>query len=119
MWSYPVQTVYDFYMAAVQDTKRETYSQAQIMRLTGLSAREQTKKGSQTMNKAWEGLLKSLEPDKRKRTAQTVNPKSHQSNNKPEVVAQNQTAEARQAASAASVFLAAGDYTPVKFEKGK
>ena len=118
MWSYPVQTVYDYYMAAVQDTKRETYSQAQIMRLTGLSAREHTKKGSQTMNKAWEGLLKSLEPDKRKRTAQTVNSKSHQSN-KPEVVAQNQTAGARQAANAASVFLAAGDFTPVKLDKGK
>lgn len=118
MWEYPVQTVYDYYVAAVQDTKRETYSQAQIMRLTGLSAREQTKKGSQTMNKAWEGLLKSLEPDKRKRTAQTVNSKSHQKN-KPEVVAQNQTAEARQAASAASAFLAAGDFTPIKFEKGK
>lgn len=119
MWVYPVQTVYDFYFAAVQDTKRETFSQAQIMRLTGLSAREQSKKGSQTLNKAWEGLLKSLEPDKRKRTALSVKSKSHQSNNKPEVVAQNQTAEARQAANAASAFLAAGDFTPVKFEKGK
>jgi hypothetical protein len=114
MWSYSIPTVYDFYAAAVKDDKAQLYTNAHVMRLTGYSAREPSKKSNSAISKAWDGLLNSVDPGKISKKARSSSSQSKSSTSKPEVVAHDQTTGARQAAQAAQAFLAAGDFFPVR-----
>lgn len=116
MWSYSTATVYDMYRAAIADKKRDTHALAQLLRVTGITARETNKKGNESIFKTWDGLLKALEPDKMlKKAARSVLPSKRSDLKMPEAVAKNNTAGAQQAANVANEFLAAGNFIPLKF----
>lgn len=107
---YPIQTVYDMYAAAVNDRRRDMLTFAQIARITGVSAREMDEKSAKSINKAWEGMLKALEPSR------LTQPKPNTHKRAPGAApsAQASSVTSEQAASVANVFLSTGTFTPVK-----
>lgn len=63
MHVYAIQTVYDFYAASVNLKKADNYILAQMLRIAGISAKDLTKEGNQSVAKTWDSIIKVNTPE--------------------------------------------------------